>query len=68
MAKAVAQCNNKLSRVQFQAKARGGDNSEKITSMGILDANRGQPSNIPNTTFLLDSFRKKALVGQVNFD
>ena len=35
--------------------------------MGILDADRGQPGNISDTTFLLDSFRKKALVGQINF-
>ena len=67
MSKTVAQCNHKLCRVEFEAKARGGDNSEPSTSMGILDANRGQPGNIPNTSFLLDSFRKKALVGQVNF-
>ena len=67
MSKSMAERNNKLCRVKFKAKARGGDNSEPGTSMRILDAERGQPSNIPDTAFPLDTLRKKALVMQVNF-
>ena len=62
VAKAMAESDNKLGGVETEAKTRRGDNCQPITSMRILDADRSKSRDIPDTTFLLDFFRKKLLV------
>ena len=67
MSKTVAERDDKLSRLETEAKARRRDHSEPVTSMRSRDAQGIHSGNFSRTAFSLDIFGKELLVLEINF-